>query len=123
MDVKKCLDTYALMEISQNNPDFDIYLDSDFVITDLTLVEFYGVILKRYDEQTAEYWFKKLGQYALSVEKTILKEAVKFRYRHKKSDISFFDAVGYMFSVKKGYVFVTGDKEFKGFKNVEFKKK
>lgn len=123
MDVKKCLDTYALMEISQNNPAFDIYLDSDFVIADLTLVEFYGVILKKYDEQTAEYWFKKLEQYAVSVEKSILKEAVKFRYEHKKSDISFFDAVGYVFSIKKGYLFVTGDKEFENFKNVEFKKK
>ena len=123
MDVVKCLDTYALMEISQDNPDFNIYLDSNFVITDITLSEFYGVILKKYDEQTADYWFKKLEQYAVSVDKLTLKEAVKFRYENKKSDISFFDAVGYIFSIKHGYAFVTGDKEFAGFKNVEFKKK
>ncbi len=55
MDVKKYLDTYDLMEISQGNPKFNIYLDSDFIITDLTLAEFYGVILRRYNEQTAEY--------------------------------------------------------------------
>ena len=123
MDVVKCLDTYALMEISQDNPDFNIYLDSNFVITDITLSEFYGVILKKYDEQTADYWFKKLEQYAVSVDKLTLKEAVKFRYENKKSDISFFDAVGYIFSIENGYAFVTGDKEFAGFKNVEFKKK
>ena len=123
MDVVKCLDTYALMEISQDNPYFNIYLDSNFVITDITLAEFYGVILRKYDEITADYWFKILEQYAVSVDKLILKEAVKFRHEHKKSDISFFDAVGYIFSIENGYVFVTGDKEFKGLKNVEFKKK
>ena len=123
MDVKKCLDTYALMEISQQNPEFEVYLDSDFVITEITLAEFYGVILKDYDGKTAEYWFRKLEGYAVAVGKEILKEAVKFRYENKKKNISFFDAVGYMFSLLNGYLFVTGDKEFKGLKNVEFKQK
>lgn len=123
VEIKRCLDTYALIEISNGNPKFVSYLDYDFVITDLTLAEFYSVILREYDERTADYWFKKLEQYSVSVEKSILKESVKFRYENKKSDISFFDAVGYIFSIKSGYVFVTGDKEFLNFKNVEFKKK
>lgn len=123
VEMKRCLDTYALIEISKGNPKFVAYLDSEFVITDLTLVEFYSVILREYDEKTAEYWFKKLERYAVSADKLILKEAVKFRYENKKSDISFFDAVGYVFSIKKGYFFVTGDKEFENFEGVEFKKK
>jgi predicted nucleic acid-binding protein len=123
MDVKKCLDTYALIEISNGNPKFADYLNSDFVITDLTLAEFYSVILREYNEQTADYWFKKFEQYAVIADKLILKEAIKFRHEHKKSDISFFDAVGYIFSINKNYKFVTGDKEFENFKNVEFKKK
>jgi len=120
MDVKRCLDTYALMEISQENPDFEVYLDSDFVITEITLVEFYGVILRNYNEQTADYWFRKLEGYAVSVNREILKEAVKFKHENKKTNISFFDAAGYIFSIKNGCYFVTGDKEFKDFKNVEF---
>lgn len=123
VEVKRCLDTYALIEISNGNPKFVNYLNLDFIITDLTLAEFYYVILREHNEQTADYWFKKLEQYAVSVEKSILKEAVKFRYENKKSGISFFDAVGYIFSMKKGCLFVTGDKEFENFKNVEFKKK
>ncbi len=122
MDVKKCLDTYALMEISQQNPEFGVYLDMDFVITEITLVEFYGVILREYDEKTAEYWFRKLEGYAVSVSKEILKEAVKFKHENRKASISFFDAVGYAFSLANGYYFVTGDKEFKDLKNVEFRK-
>ena len=122
-EVKKCLDTYALIEITNGNSKFIDYLEIDFIITNLTLVEFYAVLLREYNEKIAEYWFKKLEQYAVAVEKSILKEAVKFRYEHRKTNISFFDAVGYIFSIKKGYFFVTGDKEFENFKNVEFKKK
>lgn len=118
-----CLDTYALYEISQGNPKFADYLKEDFVITDITLAEFYGVILRNYNEQTADYWFKRLESYSINIGRLILIEAIKFRYKHRKSNISFFDAVGYVFSLINGFLFVTGDKEFEKFKNVEFNKK
>ena len=123
VEVRKCLDTYILIEIPRGNPRFAEYINSNFVITDLTLAEFYSVLLREEGEKVADYWFKKLERYSLSVTKEILIEAVKFRYEHRKQDISFFDAVGYMFSIKNGYYFVTGDKEFKDFPSVEFKKK
>jgi len=123
VEVKRCLDTYALMEIANGNKNFADYLNSEFVITDLTLVEFYSVLLREEGERVADYWFKKLERYSVSVDKDILKEAIKFRHEHKKKGISFFDAVGYVFAVKKGFYFVTGDKEFEHFKNVEFRKK
>jgi predicted nucleic acid-binding protein len=123
MDVKRCLDTYALVEIYLGNEKFVHYLNSDFLITDLTLAEFYGVLLREYGVSEADYWIKKLERYSLTVDKLILVEAVKFRYENRKAKISFFDAVGYMFSILKGFKFVTGDKEFENFKNVEFRKK
>ncbi len=119
----KCLDTYALIEISNGNAKFMKYLDLDFVITDLILAEFYAVILREYNEETANYWYKKLEPYSISVDKLILIEAIKFKYKHRKTNISFFDSVGYMFSLKNNYLFVTGDKEFENFNNVEFLKK
>ena len=122
MDVVRCLDTYALMEISQDNPDFNIYLDSNFVITDITLAEFYAVLLREEGEKVADYWFKKLEGYSVSVSKEILIEAIKFRHKNKKLGISFFDAVGYIYAVKNNLIFVTGDKEFENIKKVEFKK-
>ncbi|MBS3099515.1 PIN domain-containing protein [Candidatus Pacearchaeota archaeon] len=121
--VKKCLDTYALVEIANANPKFAEYLNSDFAITDLTLAEFYAVLLREEGEKVADYWFRKLERYSVSLDKEILIEAIKFRYAHRKTNISFFDAVGYVFSVKNGYYFVTGDKEFEKFDFVEFKKK
>ena len=46
VEIKKCLDTYALIEISRGNSKFADYLNSHFVITDLTLAEFYAVFLR-----------------------------------------------------------------------------
>jgi len=122
-EIKRCLDTYALMEIYLGNEKFAKYLNLDFVINDFTLAEFYGVLLKEYGESEADLWFKKLERYSLQVNRRILIDAIKFRYEHTKRDISFFDAVGYIFSIKNGCYFVTGDKEFEKFPNVEFKKK
>ena len=125
MDVKKCLDTYALMEISQQNPEFEIYLDSDFVITEITLVEFYGVILREYDEKTAEYWFRKFQAYSIPARIELILEAVRFRHeqRKQKKNFSFFDAVGYITAIKHQCVFVTGDYAFKELPHVEFRKR
>lgn len=123
MDVEKCLDTYTLIEIYLGNKDFLDYLNIELVITDLTLAEFYGVLLRDYGEEDANLWFRKLEKYSVPVGRDILKEAAKFRHKNKKSGISFFDAVGYIFALKKGYKFVTGDKEFENKINVEFKKR
>ncbi len=122
MDGIKSLDTYALVEIKKGNPRFKDYFQSKFVIADLILAEFYSVLLREESEEIADYWFKKLEGYSAPVDKEILIEAVRFRHKNKKSGISFFDAVGYIFSLKKGYKFVTGDKEFENRINVEFKK-
>lgn len=123
VDIKKCLDTYALVEIYLGNEKFSAYLAAPFLITDLTLAEFYGVLLREYGADIADKWYKKLGPYSFPVNKEVLIEAIKFRQMHKKRNISFFDAVGYMFSLQHGYSFVTGDKEFEHFRDVEFRKK
>ena len=123
VEIKKCLDTYSLVEVAKGNSKFADYLNSDFVIADITLAEFYAIILREYDENTADYWYKKLESNSCSADLSILIEGVKFRYKNRKSNVSFFDAVGYIFSLKNGCLFVTGDKEFESFKGVEFSKK
>jgi len=122
MDVK-CLDTYALAEIYEGNQKFIKYLESPFVIADLTLAEFYSVLLRDKDENAADLWYNKLVTYTQPVLMRLLIEAVKFRYKHRKLGISFFDAAGYVFALRNGFKFVTGDKEFEKLENVEFVKR
>lgn len=115
-----CLDTYALVEIALGNEKFTKYFNTQFLIPDLILAEFYGIELRVNNEATAEYWYHKLSPFAVPVPKEVLIQAVKFRFANKGKNLSFFDAVGYVFAKKNGLLFVTGDKAFEGIENVEF---
>ncbi len=121
--IKRCFDTYALIEVAEGNPKFSEYINMEFVVTDLTLAEFFSVLLRDKNLETAEHWYKVFEPYAVSVDKAVLIEAVKFRYEHRKADVSFFDAVGYTFAINHWHPFLTGDKEFEHFSGVEFVKK
>src|SRR3989344_7133080 len=113
MDLKRrCLDTYALVEISEGNPGFVAYLSEDITIPELILAEFYALLLRRFGEKTALYWLRKLQPYAVKVDLDTLIEAMSFREKNRQKNLSFFDAVGYLFSIRNNLIFVTGDKEF-----------
>lgn len=119
MDMK-CLDTYALVEIHNNNPKYLVYINENVVITDLTLSEFYGTLYRKYNIQTAEYWYKRLVSISQLVSKEILIKAIKYKIDNNDRNLSFFDCVGYIFSVENKMNFVTGDKEFKNKEGVEW---
>lgn len=118
-----CLDTYALVEIAKANPKFTKFNQENFIVTDETLAEFYSVILREYDEKTAEYWFRLMSPHSQSMPEELLKEAIKFRHNNRAKNFSFFDAAGYIFARAKGHKFLTGDKEFEGLDGVLFVKK
>ncbi|MBI2145087.1 PIN domain-containing protein [Candidatus Woesearchaeota archaeon] len=118
-----CLDTSVLVEIARANPKFVQLIKEASVIPDPILAEFYGIVLREWDVQTAEYWFNKMGPFALQVTKEILKEAVKFRHDNKAKNLSFFDAVGYVYAVKSGHEFLTCDQDLEGLPGVRFVKK
>lgn len=115
-----CLDTYSLVEINSGNPKFADILTKDAVITDITMAEFYATLLKKYDEKTADYWYRRLSILCKQVPLEILIKAAKFRIENSQSNISFFDAVGYIYSIEKNMKFVTGDSEFKNRRGVLF---
>ena len=123
MDTIKYLDTYILCEISRANPKFLSLLQQTCIINELTLAEFYSVILREYNEATADYWLQKFLPYAKPVPIAILISAVKFRKEYIQKNISFFDAVGYIFAKENAGIFVTGDKEFEKLEGVEFIRK
>jgi len=115
-----CLDTYALIELHDENPKFAFLLNKNFVITDLTLTEFFSMMYKKHDRKTADYWFEKLSSFSKLVSKDIMKKAALFKLKNNKQKLSFFDCVGYIYSLENNLKFVTGDKEFKNKKGVMF---
>ena len=50
------------------------------------------------------------------------KAAMKFRKQHKRKRLSYADCVGYVYAMRHGMMFLTGDKEFAAFDHVEFVK-
>ncbi len=117
-----CLDTYALSEIHRGNARFDFLFEEDYVVTNLTLVEFYGIILREHNVATADYVTRKFEGAMKKVPFDILKKAAIFRNSNKDKNISFFDAQGYIFAMENGHKFVTGDAAFKRMKGVLFVK-
>ena len=115
-----CLDTYALIETSMGNPKFSRLMREEFVITDLTMAEFYIVLRKKHNDETAHYWHRKLAPFCKPVARQTLINALIFREENKKEDISVFDAAGYIFSKENKYDFVTGDKAFKSKLGIKF---
>jgi hypothetical protein len=119
----KCLDSYALVEIKERNPKFSYLLSEDTVITSLTLAEFIGLIYKESGNETAHVWLKRLSPMSRDVPLDVFVDAIKYRIDHHKENLSVFDCVGYIFSVKNKIKFVTGDKAFEKRPSVEFIKK
>lgn len=115
-----CLDTYALWEIQFANEKFSQFLLDNFVVADWTLAEFYRGLLKTYNEETAEYWLKKLRPSCRKVDIDMIIKAAKFQYENKKTNMTMYDAVSYIYAQENDLLFVTGDKEFKGRKGVMF---
>jgi len=116
----KCLDTYALVGISDGNQKFTALLNEDVVITDLTMAEFYGVLFRKFNIRTADYWHRKLAFFCRPVPRGVLLKAAIFRIEHSKEHLSLVDCVGYMFARELNIKFVTGDQAFKNKDSVEF---
>lgn len=115
-----CMDTYALIELTGGNPKFSTLIKEEFVITDLTMAEFYLVLRKKHNDQTAQYWHKRLAPFCKPVARQTLINALIFREENKKGNVSVFDAVGYAFAKENKFAFVTGDEAFKNKEGVVF---
>lgn len=116
----RCLDTYALVEIHDNNPNVQNLLNEGAVIPDIVMAEFYGIIYGRFNLQTAEYWYRRLHHLCTPVPISILLKAAKYRSDYKKENLSFFDCVGYIYAQEHNIPFVTGDRAFQYREGVEF---
>tara|TARA_Y100000034_G_scaffold31356_1_gene38363 strand:- start:1113 stop:1478 length:366 start_codon:yes stop_codon:yes gene_type:complete len=115
-------DSYAIIELLRGNPNYAMFVNEPVLLTVFNLVEIYWFALREYSEKDAEKIYEKYSQSVIELDDEILKEAIKFRKKNKKMDLSYADCIGYIYALKNNLVFLTGDKEFKNMKNVEFVK-
>jgi predicted nucleic acid-binding protein len=122
MGLKYFLDTYALYEIASGSESYKKYWGSETATSIFNITEIYYAFLREFGEQFADERTLPLFLNTLPVQALTIKEAMKFRLKHKKSNLSYADCIGYQLAKENNFRFLTGDKEFKGLSNVEFVK-
>lgn len=115
-------DSYALIEIIKGNKNYEKYLDKTPIITKLNLIELYYYLLREKGEEKAEFYYNFYLPCCISIPDGVIKNAMKFKLKFKNKNLSYVDCIGYLLSLELGTKFLTGDKEFEEFKNVEFVK-
>ena len=122
MDDVYFFDSYAVMEIIKGNPNYKEYLNKNVVLIKENIFEIYLSILKQINKETADNILDEYYHYVIDFNEDIIKEAAQLKFKYYKQDISMTDCIGYILAIKLGIKFLTGDKEFKDFENVEFVK-
>ena len=117
---KYFFDTYALIALIKNNPDYVKYSDELVTTTHFNLVELYYIILKDFNEEKALGLYKKFKECSTDVSDDVIFEAMKLKLKNKS--LSYVDCIGYVFAIKNNLKFLTGDKEFKDMIDVEYVK-
>ena len=120
---KYFFDTYAVIELVSGNSFYAKFINETPTITLFNLAEIYYSAINNLDEFKAEEIYEKYSCCVVHISDEILKEALKFRKKNKKRNLSYADCIGYIYALKNNLVFLTGDKEFENLENVEFVKK
>lgn len=115
-------DSYAIIEIIKENQNYKDYLEEDATITIFNLAEIYWSVLNDFGEEKADIVYEKYKGAVVEIPDDVLKDAIKFRKKHKKQNLAYTDCIGYIYAKKHGMKFLTGDKEFMHLENVEFVK-
>jgi hypothetical protein len=114
-------DSYAVIEFISGNPNYARFINEPVRITVFNLVEIYWMCINEYGEKIAREIYEKYKLCVVKVSDEILMEAIRFRKKvYKDKKISYADAIGYIYSINNNMFFLTGDKEFKDLKKVEF---
>ena len=116
------LDTYALIEIMKGNENFSKFQDTSNFTSLMNLLEFHYIMNRDFGNKKASEMVDKLRSIVVEIGLEDIKKASEFRLKNSKKKFSYIDCLGYVMAMNKGFIFVTGDKEFKNFDNVEFVK-
>ena len=76
----------------------------------------------RINEESAKKRLDDYYRFVVDFDKEVIEEAAKMKLVLNKRNVSMTDCIGYVLSRRLGIKFLTGDKEFEDFEDVEFVK-
>ena len=112
-------DTYAIIEIIKINSNYEKFKDEILLTGILNFGELYYYLLKEHKDLNHSI-LGRVKQLLLGLELEDVTGAMKFRYINRQKKFSFIDSIGYAMALRRGLIFITGDKEFENLENVEF---
>ena len=115
-------DTYALIEIIAGSSSYEKYRYVIIVTSRLNLMEVFYSLLHTHSLKEAKRYFNMFFPACIPVSNTTLQTAALFKFKNRKRRLSYFDCIGYQIALELDIKFLTGDKEFKDFGNVEYVK-
>ena len=115
-------DTYGIIEILKGSSSYKNYRDAKIVLTIFNLVELHYKLLRDFNEKFAKKILQRYSRFVINVDLDVIEKANNFKLLHKKQRMSATDVIGYVTAKKLGIKFLTGDKQFEKFENVEFVK-
>lgn len=115
-------DSYAILEIIKGSLNYKKYSETIFITNTLNLSEVFYSLIREIDEKIVLAIIDNLNFEFIEISEEIAIESAKFKYKNKKSNLSYADCIGYITALKNNMKFLTGDKEFERFGDVEFVK-
>ena len=115
-------DTYALIEIMKNNPNYIKFIDENITTAKFNLAELIYAAIMENGEGFAKSIFDRFRGAEIEVSDDVLFKAMTFRFKNKKKNLSYADCIGYVFAEENGLKFLTGDEAFRNMANVVFVK-
>jgi len=122
MDDIYFFDSYAIMEIIKGNPNYEKYIDKNIILIKENIFEIYFSILRQIGEDVADEILREYYPNVVDFDEHVIREAAVLKNKYYKQNISITDCIGYILALRLGIKFLTGDKEFENFDNVEFVK-
>ncbi len=116
-------DSYAVIELIKQNANYSKFIEEPIIFTIFNLTEIYWAVLRDFNDKKADEIYSEIKPFVVDINDETLKDAIKFRHKNKKRDLSYADCIGYIYALKNNLTFLTGDKEFENLSNVEFIKK
>ncbi len=119
-------DTYALIEILRGNPNYAPYAEGELYSTEFNLLELSYALTRDFDREKAQTTIDLMRSFLViltpGTEHYIDASVLRLQAKKKGKKFSLIDCLGYVLAKDMGMKFLTGDREFKDMKNVEFVK-
>ena len=115
-------DSYAIIEILKNNPNYEQFRNLIIFTSTINLSEVHHHLINNVREKIARELATRLNIQLLDIGKESAIKAAEFRFQYKKEKLSCIDCIGYVLAKEMSMKFLTGDEKFKNKGNVEFVK-